>query len=127
MVMVRPPIMLYDNRCSLCSQFARAIDRFAGGRLTIVGHYTADGSRIRDAVLDPSATEMFWVVGERAAYGGRAALVPLIYAMATARNGLGIVGNQDECGPDACTVFARSASLMTRSKKIVYDSPATLL
>lgn len=124
---VQPPVMLYDDRCDMCSKFARAVDCLAGGRLTIIGHYTADGSRIREAVLDKSATEMFWMVGERAAYGGRAALLPLIKAIITARGGLGLVRDTDICGPEACSVFARSASLVTRSRKIVYDSRTTML
>ncbi len=118
---VRPPVMLYDDRCDMCSRFARTVDWLAGGRLTIIGHYTADGGRIREAVLDKSATEMFWMVGGRAAYGGRAALLPLLKAIITARGGLGLVRDTDVCGPQACSVFARSASLVTRSRKIVYD------
>lgn len=119
--------MLYDDRCEMCSKFARAVNCLAGGRLTIIGHYTSDGSRIRKAVLDKSATEMFWMVGERAAYGGRAALLPLLREIMTARGGLGLVRDTGTCGPEACSVFARSASLVTRSRKIVYDSHVTTL
>ncbi len=122
---IRPPVILYDNKCNLCTRFAHIVNWLARGNLSIAGHYTAHGNRIRSAVLDSSATEMFWVVGERKAYGGRAALLPLVSAILTAREGLGLMGGTTQC-TDTCSVFVRSASILSRSRKMVYE-PVNML
>lgn len=119
---MKPPVMLYDDRCRLCQGFARTVNRLAGGRLTIVGHYTDEGRRLRAGVLYPEATEMFWVLGESEAHGGRAALLPLLRRIITARDGLGMLPDGDACTSDGCSVFVRSASLVRSSGHVVYGS-----
>ena len=116
--------MLYDDRCSLCIRFAKAVNRLARGRLTIIGHYSDQGRRIRDVMLDETATEMFWIVNRRDAFGGRAALIPLLRAILSARDGLGMISENDACDADSCHVTVRSASLIRRSRHITYDAPA---
>ena len=116
--------MLYDDRCSLCIRFAKAVDRLARGRLTIIGHYSDQGRRIRDAMLDEKATEMFWIVNSRDAFGGRAALIPLLRAILSARDGLGMMSEDDACDTGSCHVMVRSASLLRCSRHITYDTPA---
>lgn len=116
--------MLYDDRCSLCTRFAKTVDRLARGRLTIIGHYSDQGRRIRDTMLDETATEMFWIVNRRDAFGGRAALVPLLRAILSARDGLGMINENDACDADSCHVMVRSASLLRCSRHIKYDTPA---
>lgn len=120
--MVLLPILIYDNHCTLCAKFARVANWLAGSRIRTIGHYTPEGERIRRRILGESATEMFWVVDRRAAYGGRAALIPLLRLVLAARGSPGEPVRDDSCGDDSCSVFARSASLVTRSRKIVFDS-----
>ena len=72
------PIVVFDNQCYLCMKFAKAVEFFAGDKITIVGHYSDFGKKIRDEVLDESALDMFWFIDKKRAYGGRAALFPLI-------------------------------------------------
>lgn len=122
---VRPPVMLYDDRCRLCLGFARAVNRLAGGRLTIVGHYTEEGRRLRTSLLYPEATEMFWVLEEREAHGGRAALLPLLRHMVTARGGMGMLPGGSVCAEDGCDVFVRSASLIRNSGHVEYGPSRT--
>lgn len=121
---MRFPVMLYDDRCSLCTRFAKAVDRLARGRLTIIGHYSKQGRRIRNTMLDETATEMFWVVDRRDAFGGRAALLPLLRSILYARDGLGMINENDACDTDSCHVLVRSASLLRRSRHVTYDAPA---
>lgn len=117
--------MLYDDKCKMCHRFARVVDTLSGGRLSIIGHYTQEGIRIRKQVLDDAATEMFWLITKQAAYGGRAALIPLIRSIFTTKNGLGMVNDNPVCS-DECNVFLRSYSLFSRSRRIPFDDDNTI-
>jgi len=116
------PLVIYDNQCYLCVQFARFVNFLAKGRLRLVGHYTDFGKQIREGVLDSNALEMFWFIDTNTAYGGRAALRPLfsaIFNVSKKKIKNKIVENSCELdckSPSA--VFFRSASLLTNSKKI---------
>jgi len=116
------PLVVYDNRCYLCVQFAKFVNFLVKGRLRFVGHYTDFGKKIRDNVLDSNALEMFWFIDSNTAYGGRAALGPLfsaIFNVSKKKIHNKIVENSCELGcksPKA--VFFRSVSLLTNSKKI---------
>ena len=116
------PLVIYDNECYLCVQFAKFVNFLTKGRLRLVGHYTDFGKQIRDSILDSSALEMFWFIDEKTAYGGRAAIGPLFSAILHV-NGKNIrkknIGDSRILGcksPKA--VFFRSASLLTHSKRI---------
>jgi len=116
------PLVIYDNECYLCVQFAKFVNFLAKGRLRFVGHYTDFGKQIRESVLDSNALEMFWFIDNNTAYGGRAALGPLFSTIFYV-SGKKVQRNtiQDSCelgckSPKA--VFFRSASLQTNSKKI---------
>ena len=116
------PLVIYDNECYLCIQFAKFVNFLTKGRLRLVGHYTDFGKEIRDNILDTSALEMFWFIDEKTAYGGRAAIGPLFSAILHV-NGKNIrkknIGDSRILGcksPKA--VFFRSASLLTHSKRI---------
>ena len=116
------PLVVYDNQCYLCVKFAKIIHFFARGKITMVGHYSNLGQSIREKILDDSALEMFWFIDEKNAFGGRAALLPLLNAIFTSKrkksNSLIV---DDECEQDcksAKAVFIRSASLLSNSKTI---------
>lgn len=116
------PLVIYDNQCYLCTKFAKMVNFFARGKILLVGHYTELGEKLRKKILDSSALEMFWFVDSKTAYGGRAALFPLICAIIRSRgagNAEFVEGNMctTEC-KNAKAVFVRSASLITNSKKI---------
>ena len=116
------PIVLFDNQCYLCMKFAKFVDFFARGKITIVGHYSEFGEKIREEILDESALEMFWFINKKRAYGGRAALLPLIKSIVSSKTTkTSQVRFDEECQQDCKTVkavFVRSASLITRSKII---------
>ena len=116
------PLVIYDNECYLCVQFAKFVNFLAKGRLRFVGHYTDLGKKIRENALDSNALEMFWFIDNNTAYGGRAALVPLltaIFNVSKKKIQNKIVENSCELGcKSPSAVFFRSASLLTNSKKI---------
>ena len=116
------PLVIYDNECYLCVQFAKFVNFLTKGRLRLVGHYTDFGKQIRDNILDSSALEMFWFIDEKTAYGGRAAINPLFSAIFRVNK----KNAQNKIIEDSCNlsckspkaVFFRSASLLTHSKRI---------
>ena len=116
------PLVIYDNECYLCIQFAKFVNFLAKGRLHFVGHYTDFGKKIRENTLDSNALEMFWFIDNNTAYGGRAALVPLltaIFNVSKKKIQNKIIENSCELGcKSPSAVFFRSASLLTNSKKI---------
>jgi len=116
------PLVIYDNECYLCVQFAKFVNFLAKGRLRFVGHYTDSGKKIRDNALDSNALEMFWFIDSNTAYGGRAALGPLfsaIFNVSKKKIQNKIVENSCELScKSPSAVFFRSASLLTNSKKI---------
>jgi len=116
------PLVIYDNECYICVQFAKLVNFLAKGRLHFVGHYTDFGKQIREDVLGSNALEMFWFIDTNTACGGRAALGPLfsaIFNVSKKKIKNEIVENSCELGcKSPSAVFFRSASLLTNSKKI---------
>lgn len=116
------PIVVYDDQCYLCTKFAKAVDTLSRGKLAIVGHYSNQGVQIRNQLLDDSALEMFWLIDEKMAYGGRAAIFPLILSILRSKKKRSSeIKFQNNCTQECKTVksiFIRSASLLSNSKKI---------
>ena len=116
------PIVVYDNQCYLCVKFARFVDFFARGKMTMVGHYSDFGIKIRNEILDESALDMFWFIDKKSAYGGRAALFPLIKSIFSKKTkNTSTIRVDENCQQDCKTVkavFLRSSSLLTNSRKI---------
>ena len=125
------PIVLYDNQCYLCTKFARFVNFFAKNKIAIIGHYSKLGEEIREQILDESALEMFWFIDKKRACGGRAALYPLVRSilLSKKRENTESVIIDSTCNQDCKTVtsvFVRSASLFTNSKKISYTHASKL-
>jgi len=116
------PIVVFDNQCYLCMKFAKFVDFFARGKISMVGHYSDFGTKIRNEILDESALDMFWFIDKKRAYGGRAALFPLMKSIFSKKTEKSSSMRFDEnCQQDCKTVkavFLRSSSLLTNSKKI---------
>ena len=115
------PTVVYDNQCYLCVKFAKTVEFLSRGNLTIIGHYSDSGIKLRK-MLGESALEMFWLIDKKTAYGGRAALLPLLKAIITTKQVRSNKTKVDvQCKQDCKTVkavFIRSASLFSNSKKI---------
>ncbi len=116
------PIVVYDNQCYLCVKFARFVDFFARGKMTMIGHYSDFGIKIRNEILDESALDMFWFIDKKRAYGGRAALFPLVKSIFSKKTkNTSTMDIDKNCQQDCKTVkavFLRSSSLLTNSRKI---------
>ena len=116
------PIVVFDNQCYLCVKFAKFVEFFARDKISMVGHYSDFGIKIRNEILDESALDMFWFIDKKRAYGGRAALFPLVKSIFSKKTEKSSTMRVDEnCQQDCKTVkavFLRSSSLLTNSKKI---------
>jgi predicted DCC family thiol-disulfide oxidoreductase YuxK len=116
------PIVLFDDQCYVCIKFATIVNFLARGQITMVGHYSNFGIKIRNEILDQSALEMFWFIDEKRASGGRAALFPLIKSIFSTKSRKRKFAQLDNiCSKDCKTVksvFVRSFTLITSSKKI---------
>ena len=116
------PIVLFDNQCYLCMKFVKIVNCFTRGKISIVGHYSEFGKKIRKEILDETALDMFWFITKKRAYGGRAALLPLIKSIFSEKTKKSSTVKIDkECKQDCKTVkavFVRSTSLITNSKII---------
>jgi len=116
------PLIVFDDQCYLCGQFIKIVNFFARDKITIIGHYSDFGKKIRDEILDESALEMFWFIEKEVAYGGRAALLPLVKAIISNKSKKSSITKinidcQQEC-KTIKAVFLRSFSLISNSKKI---------
>lgn len=125
-------VIIYDNLCSLCTAFARCACRLSRGRLRPVGHYSQEGERTYRGALGADALKMFWIVSGGMAFGGRAALRPLLSEIARGayrapRNRDAVAPQDSGCGRSGCSgpkkAIARSASLILNSKKIRVQIP----
>ena len=116
------PIMLFDNQCYLCMKFVKFVNFFARDKITMVGHYSDFGRKIRNEILDEFALEMFWFIDKKRASGGRAALYPLVKSILSKKTKkTATIKISEECQQDCKTVkavFVRSSSLLTNSRKI---------
>ena len=118
------PIVLFDDECYVCIKFALTVNFFARGKITMVGHYSNFGKKIREEILDDSALEMFWFIDENTASGGRAALLPLIKSIFSSNPRKTKFAQMDNICSNECksakAVFVRSFTLITNSKKLKY-------
>ena len=119
------PIVLFDNQCYWCEKFIKIMNFFARDKIPIVGHYSDFGIKIRNKILDESALDMFWFINKNTAYGGRAAIMPLVNTILFRRTkNVTKIKVKDECQQNCKTVkafFTRTSSLFRNSKTIKID------
>ncbi len=116
-------IMIFDDRCYLCSKFASLVKTLSRNKFLIVGHYSDSGMKIKSNIFEKEydSTKMFWFVTRDVAYGGRAAIFPLIHGILTrSTNNF----SQENFSHTACdcktpkSFFTRTKSLLSNSEKI---------
>jgi len=119
------PLMIYDNRCYLCAKFAKIVSIFSRRKFLIVGHYTDFGIKIKAEIFSNNydSTKMFWFVADKTAYGGRAAILPLISCILKSKIKSSIqYDTLSSCDTNCKTpksVFLRTKSLFSNSEKII--------
>src|SRR5687768_3156293 len=74
------PVLIYDDKCSSCTIFAKYAFKYSRGQIDCIGHYSEDGQKFRKLIFPPNLneTEMFWIITSNRAYGGRSGLLPLL-------------------------------------------------
>jgi hypothetical protein len=74
------PVLIYDDKCSSCTIFAKYAFNYSRGQIDCIGHHSEDGQKFRKLIFPPNynETEMFWIITANHAYGGRSALLPLL-------------------------------------------------
>ena len=118
------PVMIYDDRCYLCAKFAKIVSFFTRKKILIIGHYTDFGMKIKSEIFSNNydSTKMFWFVSDKTAYGGRAAILPLLLSVIKSkikpsiRYEIPTSYDLDCKAPKA--VFLRTLSLFSNSEKI---------
>lgn len=72
-------ILLYDDYCRWCTVFAEAASRLSRTYVRIVGHYSNLGRIVKEHYFntEDNPEEMFWLIRDDTAYGGRNGLLPL--------------------------------------------------
>jgi hypothetical protein len=117
------PLVIYDDKCYLCSKFASIVHAFAKDKILIVGHYSDLGMKIKSEIFNQNydSTTMFWFITKKTAYGGRAAILPLLQSilMDKSRTKLEFIpsGCSQEC-KNSKAFFSRTKSLFSNSEKI---------
>ena len=118
------PLMIYDDKCYLCAKFAKIISIFARKKFPIVGHYTNFGMKIKAEIFSNNydSTKMFWFIVDKTAYGGRAAILPLISSILKSKTRSFIQYDISSSCDASCktprSVFLRTKSLFSNSEKI---------
>lgn len=119
------PVLIYDNLCTSCTNFARIINYLVGGRIIMLGHYTVQGKEFKEIIFPENydGTEMSWFVTEKKAYGGRKGVQQLIKYLFSVKHGKypKNVFMLNECNTDCNTlkgVMFRSCSVLSNSKTI---------
>ena len=125
------PIALYDNNCYVCSKFAQIVSFLSRRSIIMVGHYTDEGQKVIERLNNPNAFEMFWFINGKYAYGGRAALLPMIKHMFKPSKSCKpmFFAKTNPCNTQCKTVravFLRSISIMKNSEIIDLDKSEKL-
>lgn len=78
--LVAAPLLLYDDRCCVCTTIASAIRRLSRSRIKTLGQYSEEAKILKRELFRPEdrSEEMFWLVAGRTCYGGRNGIVPLL-------------------------------------------------
>ena len=122
------PLVIYDDRCYFCSKFASVVHIFAKDKILIVGHYSDIGMKIKSEIFEQNydSTKMFWLITKKTAYGGRAAILPLLRSILISKSRTERKYDlSPSCNQDCKTFrafFMRTKSLLSNSKKIAMKS-----
>jgi hypothetical protein len=75
------PLLIYDDKCSSCTKFAKAANILSGGWIRTAGHYySQEAIEAKKLVFPPGfdATKMFWLINGNGAYGARYGLIQVV-------------------------------------------------
>ena len=98
------PLLIYDDRCSSCGQFALWARRLSGGWIRLAGHYySPEAMKAKKSIFpdDYDPTRMFWLINKNGAFGARAGLMEvfkeIIHGLIKTRLGNDLPSNNNGC------------------------------
>ncbi len=111
------PVLIYDNLCSPCMDYARLVNSILDGRITMIGHHTKQGTEFKQGIFPKGydGLEMSWFVTDTKAYGGSRGLWQLIRYVFSAKHGRfpENVFDQGACSAECSSI--RGMAVRTRS------------
>lgn len=72
------PLLIYDDNCRVCGQFAMYVNHLSRGWIRVAGQYDSYEANNAKSLIFPSdydSTSMFWLINAKGAFGGRAGLL----------------------------------------------------
>ena len=75
------PLLIYDDKCSSCTKFAKTANTLSRGRIRIAGHYYSKEALEAKKMVFPTnydPTKMFWLINKKGAYGARLGFIQLV-------------------------------------------------
>jgi hypothetical protein len=78
------PLLIYDDKCSSCTRFAKTVNTLSRGRIRIAGHYYSQEAIEAKQLVFPTnydSTKMFWLINKKGAYGARLGLIQVVKEM----------------------------------------------
>jgi hypothetical protein len=71
------PLLIYDDKCSVCKRFAITARMLSRGWIRLAGHYySSEAINIKKSIFpnDYDSSQMFWLINSKGAYGARSGL-----------------------------------------------------
>ncbi len=75
------PLLIYDDKCSSCTKFAKTANTLSRGRIRIAGHYYSKEAIEAKKMVFPTnydPTKMFWLINKKGAYGARLGFIQVV-------------------------------------------------
>ena len=75
------PLLIYDDKCSSCTKFAKTANTLSRGRIRIAGHYYSNEAIEAKKIIFPAnydSTKMFWLINKKGAFGARLGLIQVV-------------------------------------------------
>jgi hypothetical protein len=75
------PLLIYDDKCSSCTKFAKTANTLSRGRIRIAGHYYSNEAIEAKKIVFPAnydSTKMFWLINKKGAFGARLGLIQVV-------------------------------------------------
>ena len=80
------PLLIYDDKCSSCTKFAKAAAKLSRGWIRVAGHYfSQEAIDAKKMVFPPDydPTKMFWLINKKGAFGARSGLFQTLIEILT--------------------------------------------
>jgi hypothetical protein len=75
------PLLIYDDKCSSCTKFAKTANTLSRGRIRLAGHYYSKEAIEAKKIVFPTnydPTKMFWLINKKGAYGARLGFIQVV-------------------------------------------------